>query len=75
MARRNLSKGRSHKTSQRKLSRLKTAYRLLFQNSVKNKKSNINKGYKSKKSYFCDKYPNIESFLKTIIIKPSNKTK
>ena len=63
-------KGRSVKTHQNKIRKIKNYYKKLFKNSVANKKENEKNGYKNpNKKYFCDKFPTEKDYLKTVKIK------
>ena len=61
-------KGRSNKTYQNKVHKVKKRYNTHFQSSQKRKNKNPNR----KKLHFCDKYPTFEAYLKTNPIKQSN---
>jgi len=60
------SKGRSRRTVKNKERKLKRLYQSLFKASLKKKKQN------PQKTYFCDKFKTVDSFLKIINIKQSN---
>ena len=68
MGSRGLSKGRSSQTYYRKIKKMKNLYKNLYKASQK-KKSKY-----PQRRYFCDEYPTVDVFLKTIKIKESNKT-
>lgn len=73
MARRNLSKRRSHRTYQSRLRKITKYYQTLFNRSKENYKQNEEKGYKKPdSSYFFMNYPTEKSFLKKIQLKVSN---
>ena len=70
MAKRLKGKGRSYRTNKTLTRRLKKFYRLTYEHSKENKKRNEEKGYKKPdSSYFCLKYPDEKSFIKTVKIK------
>ena len=73
MAKRTIGKGRSSATVTNKTRQIKNTYRKLFENSKKNKERNEKNGYKTKKEYFCDKYPTEKSYLEKIEIKQASK--
>jgi hypothetical protein len=63
-------KGRSSRTYQNKLRKLKSFYERTFRHSQEFKKSNINP---KKTNYFCDRFPNWEAFLKLNPLKQATK--
>ena len=73
MSRRNLTKGRSHRTFTNKFRKLKKFYRLTFKNSKLQKEANKKKRY-NKKDYFFEIYPTEKSFLDKIKIKLADKS-
>lgn len=60
------TKGRSSKTYKNKIRELTKRYNRLFKASQARKSKN------PQGTYFCDKYPTADSFLKTINIKKEN---
>lgn len=62
-------KGRSSRTNHNKLHKLTKFYEGLFKKSKELKQS---KKYPKKTKYFCDKYPTLESYLKTIPLKKAS---
>lgn len=60
------SKGRSSRTYQNKIKKMKKLYKRLYRASQKKKAKN------PQGRYFCDKYPTCDLFLKSIKIKEVN---
>lgn len=70
MAKRFTSKGRTSKTYDNKLRKLKAFYRKIFKNSKEQHKRNEAKGYKKPdSSYFFMKYPTEKSWFDKVKIK------
>lgn len=67
MGKRFPTKGRSSKTYQNKIKKVKKLYKRLYLASEKKKAKN------PQGKYFCDKYSTCDLFLKTINIKKANK--
>ena len=69
MGKRFPTKGRSSKTYQNKVKKMKKLYKNLFKASQKKKVKN------PQGTYFCDKYSAVANFLEIIKIKKANKEK
>ena len=59
-------KGRSSRTNQNKIHQLTKFFNGLFKRSQELK---LSKKYPNKTKYFCNRYPTLESYLKTISLK------
>lgn len=75
MSGKQLNKGRSMKTYNNKINKLRSYYRKLFKNSQANEELDIKKGYTLKKKYFCNIYITEKDFLAKFKIKPANSVK
>ena len=68
-------KGRSSTTYQNKIERLKRRYNKLFKNSKQQKEKDAGTLPRNKKEYFCDKYTNVDGYLKNYKVTISNAKK
>jgi len=68
-------KGRSSTTYMNKIERLKREYNKLFKNSEQQKEKDAGTLPRNKKGYFCDKYTNVDGYLKNYKVTLSNAKK